>query len=74
MGFRPGFAVGLCANNPCGPEEGESWDLSKASDLKELFEMIAFERPVIVTGSPLVQRFLNFKIGVGTQKGRSGKQ
>ena len=31
--------------------EGESWDLSKASDVKELFEMIAFERPVIVTGS-----------------------
>ena len=34
-----------------GPHEGESWDLSQASDVKELFEMIAFERPVIVTGS-----------------------
>ena len=33
-------------------EEGEAWDLNKASDVKELFEMTAFERPVIVTGSP----------------------
>ena len=30
---------------------------SKASDVKELFEMIAFERPVIVTGSPLCTAF-----------------
>ena len=29
------------------------WDLSKNSDVKELFDMIAFERPMIVTGSPL---------------------
>ena len=49
LGLRPGFAVDLCGNKPCGPQEGESWNLSKASDVKELFEMIAFERPVIVT-------------------------
>ena len=52
LGLRPGFAVDLCENKPYGPHEGVSWDLSKASDVKELFEMIAFERAVIVTGSP----------------------
>ena len=52
LGLRPGFAIDLCENKPYGPHEGESWDLSKNSDVKELFEMIAFERPMIVTGSP----------------------
>ena len=32
LGLRPGFAVDLCENKPYGPHEGESWDLSKASD------------------------------------------
>ena len=27
------------------------WDLSKTSDVRELFDMIAFERPVIMTSS-----------------------
>ena len=61
LGLRPGFAVDLCENKPYGPREGESWDLSKASDVKELFEMIAFERPVIVTGSPLCTAFSQFQ-------------
>ena len=50
--LRPGFAIDLCENKPYGSHEGECWDLSKNSDVKELFEMIAFERPMIVTGSP----------------------
>ena len=51
LGLRPGFSVDLCENKPYGPHEGESWDLGKASDAKELFELIAYGRPVIVTGS-----------------------
>ena len=38
-----------------------SWDLSKNSDVKELFEMIAFERPMIVTGSPPCTAFSYFQ-------------
>ena len=72
--LRTGFAIDLCANNPYGPHEGECWDLSKDSDVKEFFEMIAFERPMIVTGSPPCTAFSNFKMQVGTQNGRSGKQ
>ena len=56
-GLRPGFAVDLCENKSYGQHEGESCDLSKAGDVKELFEMTAFERPVIVTGSPLYSVF-----------------
>ena len=52
LGLRPGFAVDLCENKPYGPHAGETWDLSKPDDVKELFEMIAFEQPVIVIGSP----------------------
>ena len=40
--LRPGFPIDLCENKPYGPHEGECWDLSKNSDVKELFEMIAF--------------------------------
>ena len=50
--LRLGFASDLCENKPYGPQEGESWDLSKNSDVNELIEVIAFERPMIVTGSP----------------------
>ena len=57
LGLRQGFAVDLCENRPYGPHEGESWDLSKDSDVKELSEMIAFERPVIVTGPSLYSVF-----------------
>ena len=52
LGLRPGFAVDVCENKPYGPQEGESWDLSNPSDGKELFQILAFEQPVIVTGSP----------------------
>ena len=51
LGLRQGFAVDLCENKPYGPHAGEAWDLSKPDDVKELCEMIAFERPVIVIGS-----------------------
>ena len=59
--LRPGFAIDLCENKPYGPHEGECWDLSKNSDVKELFEMIAFERPMIVAGSPLCTAFSQFQ-------------
>ena len=61
LGLRPGFAIVLCENKPYGPHESESWDLSKSSDVKELFEMIAFERPMIVTGSPPCTAFSQFE-------------
>ena len=44
LGLRPGFAVDLCENKPYGPHAGEAWDLSKPDDVKELFEMIAFDQ------------------------------
>ena len=51
-----------CAKNkPYGPQEGESWDLSNPSDVKELFEMIACEQPVVVTGSPPCTAFSQFQ-------------
>jgi len=52
LGLRPGFAVDLCEAKPYGPNEGEAWDLSQPKDVRELKEMIAFEQPVLVTGSP----------------------
>ena len=36
LGIKTGFAVDLCENKPYGTHEGESLDLSKASDVKEL--------------------------------------
>ena len=61
FGLRPGFAVDLGEKKPYGPHEGESWDLSKNSDVKELFEMFASERPMIVTGSPFCTAFPQFQ-------------
>ena len=45
--LRQGFAIDLCKNKPYGPHEGECY-----SDVQELFDMIAFEQLMIVTGSP----------------------
>ena len=59
--LRQGFAIGLRENKPYGPHEGECWDFGKNSDVKELFEMIAFERPMIVTGSPPCGAFSKFQ-------------
>ena len=59
--FGIGFAIDLHENKPYGQHESESWDFSKNNDVNELFEMIAFERPIIVTGSPSGTAFLNFK-------------
>ena len=56
-----GFAIDLCEREPSGPHEGECWDLSKNSDVKELFEMITLERPMIVTGSPPCTAFAQFQ-------------
>ena len=59
--LRPGFAMNLCENKPYGPHEGECWGLRKNSDVKELFEMFAFERPMIVAGSPPCPAFSQFQ-------------
>ena len=59
--MRPGSAIDLCENKPYGPNEGECWDLSKNSDVNELFEMIASEKPMIVTGSPFCTAFSQFQ-------------
>ena len=52
LGLRPGFAVDLCEEKPYGPNAGEKWDLSKPTDLQELEDMIDFEKPSLLTGSP----------------------
>ena len=52
LGLRPGFAVDLCEPKPYGPNQGEMWDLDKANDVKELQEMVDFEKPTLLTGSP----------------------
>ena len=51
-GLRPGFAVDLCETKPYGRHKGEYWDLSKDSDVVELEQMIGYERPWLLTGSP----------------------
>ena len=61
LGLRQGFAFDLCGNKPYGPHEGEWWDINKNSDVKELFEVIAFVRPMIVTGSPPCTSFSKFQ-------------
>ena len=52
LGLRPGFAVDLCECKPYGPNAGEYWDLNKPADIKELQEMIDYEEPFLLTGSP----------------------
>ena len=65
-------------NEPYGPHEGEGWDPSKASDVKELFEMIASERPAFVTGSPSFHSVFSTELAQretqSTLSGRSDKQ
>ena len=58
-GWGLGIETGFLQSN--GPQEGGSWDLSKARDVKELFEMIAFEQPVVVTRSPPCTAFSQFQ-------------
>ena len=56
-GLRPGFAVDLSEKKPYGPNEGEYWDLSRDSDIKELHEMLDYERPYLLTGGPPCEAF-----------------
>ena len=51
FGVRPGFAVDLLERKPYGEHAGEFWDLLKESDIKELDELIDYEKPKL-TGSP----------------------
>ena len=57
MGLRPGFAVDLCEPKPYGPNKGQLWDLSKDSDIEELDEMIDYEKPSLLSGSPPCHTF-----------------
>ena len=52
FGLKPGFAVDLLEAKPYGPHKGEAWDLLKPSDVQELEEMVDFEKPKFLTGSP----------------------
>lgn len=52
-GIRPGFVVDLCQTSPYGPNIGEYWDLSMQSDVNELQEVVDFEQPILLIGSPL---------------------
>lgn len=52
FGLKPGFAVDLLEAKPYGQNAGEHWDLLKDSDVKELEEMLAYEKPKFLTGSP----------------------
>ena len=52
LGLRPGFAVDLCERKQGGPNVGEFWDLNKPSDVLELKQMVNFEEPFLLTGSP----------------------
>ena len=50
--MRPGFAVDLSEQKPYGLNKGQHWDVSLDSDLQELKEMVEFEDPWLITGSP----------------------
>ena len=52
FGVRPGFAVDLLERKPYGEHAGEFWDLLKESDVKELEELVDYEKPKFLTGSP----------------------
>ena len=55
--LKPGFAIDLCERKTSGPNAGECWDLNKDSDIKELRELIKFEEPYLLTGSPHCEAF-----------------
>ena len=42
----------LSEQKPYGPNKGQYWDLSLDCDLQELKEMVEFEDPWLITGSP----------------------
>ena len=42
----------ICEPKPYGRNQGEYWDLSKESDIAELKQMVQYEKPWFLTGSP----------------------
>lgn len=52
LGLRPGLGVDFCERKPYGSNEGEFGNINKPSDVKELKEMVDFEEPYLLTGSP----------------------
>ena len=60
--LRPCFAIDLCENKPYGQHEDECWDLSKNSDVKELFEISLLNDQRSWQDHHLVQRFPNFEM------------
>lgn len=57
MGLRPGFSVDLCEEKPYGPNAGQCWDLSKDADVEELEQLVDYEKPELLTGSPPCDAF-----------------
>ena len=57
LGLRPGFAIDLAEEKPRGPQKGQKWDLSKEADIKELEDLVSYEEPVLLTGSPPCDQF-----------------
>ena len=52
FGLRPGFAVDLSEAKPYGPEKGQMWGLTRDRDVEQLDEVLDFERPALLVGSP----------------------
>ena len=68
LGLRPGFSVDLSEEKPYGANAGECRDLSKLDDVRELHQMVDFEQPSLLTGSPPCDPFSllqNLSMGFG---------
>ena len=52
FGVHPGFAVDLFERRPYDEHAGEFWELLKESDVRELDELIDYEKPKFLTRSP----------------------
>ena len=51
-GLRPGFAVDLSETKPFGPNMGAHWELKIDEDIEELEQMLEYEKPTLLAGSP----------------------
>ena len=52
LGLRPGFVLDLGEPRPYGAEVGQRWDLSNEMHVKDVHEMIEYEDPILLLGSP----------------------
>ena len=63
VGLHPGFSVDLATQRP----DGKHWDLSKDSHVKDLMEIVDFEKPAFLGGSPPCGPFSVLQNMVDTQ-------